>query len=53
MQVDNPKDLDVVIAMYDLLEYSNNYLKTSGILWQYYKEEPDGNIRDFKSFKFK
>ena len=25
--------------MYDLIEYSNNHLKTSGSLWQYYKDE--------------
>ena len=25
--------------MYNLIEYSNNYVKTSGSLWQYYKDE--------------
>ena len=34
--IDNAKDIDVVMAMYNLTEYSNNYLKTSGSLWQYY-----------------
>ena len=26
--------------MYNLIEYSNNYSKTSGSLWQYYRDEP-------------
>ena len=26
--------------MYNLIEYSNNYLETSGILWKYYRDEP-------------
>ena len=31
-QVDDAYDIDVVMPMYNLIEYSNNYLKTSGIL---------------------
>ena len=34
-QVDNAKYLHVVISMYYLIEYSNNYSKWSGDLWQY------------------
>ena len=34
-QVDNAKDLHVLIPMYNVIEYSNNVLKTSGSLWQY------------------
>ena len=34
-QIDNAKDIDVVIPMYNLIEYSDNYSKTSGSLWQY------------------
>ena len=34
-QVDNAKDIDVVMPMYNLIEYSDNYGKTSGSLWQY------------------
>ena len=34
-QIDNAKDIDVVMSMYNLIEYSDNYAKTSGILWQY------------------
>ena len=32
--------IDVVMQMYDLIEYSDNYLKTSGILWQFYRDVP-------------
>ena len=50
--------------MYNLVEYSDTYSKTSGSLWQYYRDEPaldnNGNIIDFSddnnnsaSFKFK
>ena len=33
MQTDNAKDFDTVVAVHNLLEYSNNYSKTSGSLW--------------------
>ena len=40
--------------MYNLIEYSDNYAKTSGSLWQYFRNEPDdNNIEDSKSFKSK
>ena len=42
-QVDNAKDIDIVIPMYNLIEYSDNYAKTSGSLWQYFRDEPDDN----------
>ena len=38
-QIDNAEDSDVVILMETLIEYSNSYLKTSGILWQYCRDE--------------
>ena len=34
-QVDNAKDIDIVMPMYNLIEYSDNYAKTSGSLWRY------------------
>ena len=37
-QVDNAKDIDTVTPMYNLIEYSDNYSKTSGSLWQYFKD---------------
>ena len=32
-------DLDIVMSMYDLLEYSKNYRKTIGSLYNYYRDE--------------
>ena len=32
-QIDNAKDIEIVIPMYNLIEYSDNYSKTSGSLW--------------------
>ena len=40
VKTDDAEDLDVVIPMYKLLEYSKNYRKTTGSLWNYYKDEP-------------
>ena len=51
-EVDNAKDLDVVMPMYNLLEYNNNYAKASGGLWQYHKYYPNNNVTDFESIKF-
>ena len=51
--IDNAQDIDIVMPMYNLIEYSDNYSKTSGSLWQYYKDDPNDNIEDSKSFKFK
>ena len=47
-QIDNAKDIDIVMPMYNLMEYSDNYAKTSGSLWQYFRDEPDDNIEDSK-----
>ena len=33
------KGNDRVMLMYNLIEYSDNYSKTSGSLWQYYRDE--------------
>ena len=52
-QVDNTKDIDIVMPMYNLIEYSDNYAKTSGSLWQYYRDEPNNVLANSKSFKFK
>ena len=38
-QVDNAHDIEVVMPMHNLIEYSDNYWKTSGILWQYCRDE--------------
>ena len=52
-QIDNVKDIDIVMPMYNLTEYSDNYSKTSGSLWQYYRDEPNDNLADSESFKSK
>ena len=62
-QIDNAEYIDIVMPMYNLIQYSDNYSKTSGSLWQYCKEIPavdnNGNIVEFSganatdSFNFK
>ena len=52
-QIDNVKDIDVVIPMYNLMEYSDKYSKESGNSWQYYSDEPANKIQDSESFKSK
>ena len=46
VKIDNAEDLDVVMPMYNLLEYSKNYRKTTGSLWNYYRDEPNGGINE-------
>ena len=50
-QIDNAEYIDIVLPMYNLIEYSDNYSKTSGSLWKYCKEIPavddDGDIAIF------
>ena len=41
------------MPMYNLIEYSDNYSKTSGSLWQYYKDDPNESLIDSESFKSK
>ena len=51
--IDNAHDIDIVMPMYNLIEYSDNYSKTSGSLWQYYKDDPNDNLTDSESFTSK
>ena len=61
--IENAEDLDVLMPMYNLLECSKNYSKTSGSLWNYYRDEltdetnddndPNKNVIKSKSFKNK
>ena len=50
-QIDNVEYIDIVMPIYNLIEYSGNYSKTSGSLWQYCKDIPavnnEGNIAIF------
>ena len=63
--VENAEDLDIIMPMYNFLEYSKNYEKTSGSLFNYYRDEPNEaeivndngainiSIRNSKSFDYK
>ena len=42
-QIDNAKDIDIVMPTYNLIEYSDNYAKATGSLWQYSKDIPARN----------
>ena len=52
-EIDNAQDIDIVMPMHNLIEYSDSYSKTSGSLWQCYKDEPNDNLGNSKSFKSK
>ena len=51
--IDNVKDIDTVMPMYNLIEYNDNYSKTSGSLRQYQKDDPNDNLTDSESFEYK
>ena len=52
-QIDNAKDIDIVMPMYNLIEHTDNYVKTTGSLWQYFRDELNDDIEDSESFKSK
>ena len=51
MQVDNAKNIDGGMSMYNLIEHNNNFSKTPESFFQYYKDKPalndDDSIVDF------
>ena len=66
--VNNAEDINLIMPMYNLLEYSDNYYMTSGKLWNYYRDDVnddqnenndssnygiDNNITTNKSFYYK
>ena len=54
VKIDNAEDLDVVMPMYNLLEDSKNYRKTTSSLWNHYRDEPSNSLSiNSESFKFK
>ena len=54
IQGDNAKDLDIVMPMYNSIEYGDNYTNKTGGLWYYYGDEPaDDNITNSEQFRFK
>ena len=53
-QIDNAEDLDVVMPMYNFLEYCRNYRQTTGSLWNYYTDKPSNPLSsNSESFKYK
>ena len=54
-QIDNAKGIDIVMPMYNLIEHSLDYAKTSGSLWKYSKDvlavNNNGVITDFNGTK--
>ena len=62
--IDNAEDLDIVMPIYNFVEYSKNYRKTTGSLFNYYRDESNSgfggdnnnihySIKDSKSFDYK
>lgn len=49
--IDNAEIFIFVMPMYNLIEYSKNYSKTSGTLWNYTKDIPACPITNFESFE--
>ena len=47
------KNIAIVMPMYNLKAYSDNYSETSGTLWQYYRDKSNDNLTDSESFKSK
>ena len=53
-KIDNAEDLDVAMPMHNLLEYSKSYRKTTGSLWNYYRDEPSNPLSsNSETFKYK
>ena len=61
--IEDADDLDIVMPMYNLLEYSKNYRKTIDSLYNYYRDElsndnnpnnfPNANVVNSNTFKYK
>ena len=51
--IDNAEDLDIVMPIYNLLEYTKSYSKTTGSLWDYYRDEPSSRAEGNKNYAIK
>ena len=58
--IDTAENLDIVMPMYNLIEYSDNYQDSSATLYQYKRDEPpeanaiaDLTVNNSSSFKYK
>ena len=50
---ENEEDLNIVMPMYNLLEYSNDYWITSGSLWNYYRDEVNDSANENSTYNNK
>ena len=50
-KVDNIRDINTVMSVRNVIDYSYKYLKALGSLWQYYRDEPNEKILDSEFFK--
>ena len=46
-------DLDVVMPLYNLLEYNKNYSKTTESFWNYYRYEPNSAANNNINYSIK
>ena len=54
VHIGNAEDFNVVMPVYNLFEYSKNYRKTTGSLWNYYRDEPSNPLySNSETFKYK
>ena len=44
--IDNAEDLDIIMAMHNLLQSRDNYSMTSGSLWNYYRDEINNDANE-------
>ena len=42
--IDEADFINITMPMYNLIEYSDNYSDTSGSLWQFKRDEIEGNV---------
>ena len=55
--VDEADNINITMPMYNLIEYSDNYSDTSGSLWQFKRDQIEGDVNltidNAPSFKYK
>ena len=53
-EIDQDKNIDILMPIYNLMEYSFSYSKIFGSLWQCYRDEPfigdNGNVTDVSNY---
>ena len=48
--IEDAQDLDVVMPMYNLLNYSKNIRKTTGSFWNYYPDIPNSGYNNDNNY---